>query len=93
MERVYIFNTPDVPGFKFIASRSETLCYEIQGTNLEDIKDMIDRAYADAQSLAYREGYNCIVNFNPQPVLYLAGRRFNACTFLAVSFTMGNINI
>lgn len=89
MEKVYIFNTPDVPGYDFIAGRCENICEELEGTNIEDVNESISVVFAKAQRIAAEEGYNCIVNFNPTPIPYSAGSK--TWTLINANFTMGNV--
>lgn len=88
LDDVRTFNTQDVPGHKFVAARGESLVYEVEG--FSKVAPAITKIVRNAKYIAAKEGYNCIVNCNPDPKPYTseAGGSFYV---ISLNFTMGTL--
>lgn len=92
-EDVYVYTTPDVPGWKFEAACCNNLCYlfnlyDYRGNNNKEaaIGQYIGKACEEAKAIAARQDFNCIVDFKPQ--ITLNGEGY---CIVNVNFTIGTL--
>ena len=82
------FNTQDVPGHKFVAARGGSLVYEVEG--FDNVGPAITKIIRNAKYIAAKEGYNCIVNCNPDVKPYIPYQS-NSHFIVSLNFTMGTL--
>lgn len=91
-ENVYVFTTPDVPGYKFVAARGENLIYDVEFPhNVDSINEAVRKAVQHAKKIAAHEGFNCIVNLNPEPIFHSSGTSNFLHCVINLNFTIGTL--